>query len=236
MCCDKYSQYDKKYVFFIDILGFKNKIENSKTPEEIINIIDILRNDFYRQKNKKTKLNLNITQVSDCIVISFPKDTNFEMFQMLMIISYVQINAFIKHGLLLRGACTFDNIIHDEKYLFGKAYQNAYLLEEKKALYPRIIFPKTLIDNLSNGEKLHCMDILNNDDEYYYIDIFKNEIISSDNIQKQKELLEAAKKIINENIQKYNNILNKYNWLKESCNITIEEFNNKYNENVEIIK
>ena len=32
MCCNKYSKYDKKFVFFIDILGFKDLVETSNNP------------------------------------------------------------------------------------------------------------------------------------------------------------------------------------------------------------
>ena len=30
MCCSCYDKYEKKFVFFIDILGFKNIVETTK--------------------------------------------------------------------------------------------------------------------------------------------------------------------------------------------------------------
>ena len=79
MCCNEYSQYEKRFVFFIDVLGFSKKVENSTSPEEIKNIIDCLKQDFIRE-NKKHNLEYQITQVSDCIVISFKKSTRFKFF------------------------------------------------------------------------------------------------------------------------------------------------------------
>lgn len=226
MCCNKYSKYDKKFVFFIDILGFKNLVETSNNPIEIKQKIDLLKDDF-KEQNKKHSLKYEITQVSDCIIISFSINDKFKLYPMLLIISYVQANAFIKHRLLFRGAGTYGDIIHDKDYLFGKGYQKALNFESNFAEFPRIIIDKESFQDLkSQDEKASCLDLLKEDGDFYYIDFINNELYCDDSLNDKINFLNQCGKIIKENLQHEKNILKKYNWLKKNYNISITEFNN----------
>lgn len=225
MCCNKYFKYDKKFVFFIDILGFKNLVETSNNPIEIKQKIDLLKNDFYEQ-NKKHFLEYEITQVSDCIILSFSINDKFKMYPMLLIISYVQANAFIKHKLLFRGAGTYGDIIHDKNYLFGKGYQKALGLESEFAKFPRIIIDKKSFQEIKRqDEKASCMELLKEDGDFYYIDFINNELCGDDSVDDKINFLNQCGKIIKENLQHEKNILKKYNWLKNNYNISITRFN-----------
>jgi hypothetical protein len=42
-------------------------------------------------------------------------------------------------GLLIRGAITIGDIVHDDSIVFGPALNRAYELESQQAIYPRII-------------------------------------------------------------------------------------------------
>jgi hypothetical protein len=53
-------------------------------------------------------------------------------------------------GIFLRGAITYGKIFHTGRILFGSAYQNAFELESKKALNPRIIVDKSVLDFLKD--------------------------------------------------------------------------------------
>lgn len=229
MCCNKYSKYDKKFVFFIDILGFKNLVETSNNPMEIKQKIDLLKDDFDKQ-NQKHSLEYEITQVSDCIIISFSINDKFKMYPMLLIISCVQANAFIKYKLLFRGAGTYGNIIHDKDYLFGKGYQKALNFESNFAEFPRIIIDKESFQDLkSQDEKASCLDLLKEDRDFYYIDFINNELYCDDSVNDKINFLNQCRKIIKENLenpQHETNTLKKYKWLKKNYNISITEFNN----------
>lgn len=225
MCCNKYSKYDKKFVFFIDILGFKDLVETSNNPIEIKQKIDLLKKDFYEQ-NQKHSLECEITQVSDCIIISFSINDKFRMYPMLLIISYVQANAFIKHKLLFRGGGTYGDIIHDGNYLFGKGYQKALDLESEFAKFPRIIIDKKSFQEIKGqNEKASCMELLKEDGDFYYIDFINNELCCDDSIDDKINFLNQCGKIIKKNLQQEESILRKYKWLKKNYNIAITKFN-----------
>lgn len=235
MSCNDYSKYEKRFVFFIDVLGFSKKVEISTSPEEIKNIIDCLKQDFIRE-NKRHNLAYQITQVSDCIVISFEKSTRCKLLPMLLFINYMQTNALIKHGLLFRGAGTYGDLVHNDEYLFGTAYQEAYKLESKYAIYPRIIIKKSTLNELmSRNEKDACLTLLKEEDIFYYIDYLHNEIDSSDSVDKQKEFFITVRTLICKNLEAQPFFIDKYLWLKEKYNLAITNFNSKYHENLEEI-
>lgn len=234
MCCNKYSKYEKRFVFYIDVLGFSKKVENSTNPEEIKNIIDCLKQDFIRE-NKRHKLEYKITQVSDCIIISFKKDKNFKFLPMLLIISFLQANAFAKYGLLFRGAGTYGNVIHDDKYLFGTAYQKAYKLETKFARYPRIIIEKETIDKLFATEKEHCFEYLKEDGLFYYIDFLNSENTSDDSVEKKEEFYKNVGAKIKQELENCLKVRDKYMWLKYRYNEAVSKFNSTNSKNIEKI-
>lgn len=237
MCCNKYSKYEKRFVFYIDVLGFSKKVENSTKPEEIKNIIDCLKQDFIRE-NKRHKLEYQITQVSDCIIISFNICEKFKLLPIILIIEDLQANAFVKYGLLFRGAGIYGNMFHDNEYLFGTAYQDAYKLETKYATYPRIIIEKETIDKLFVTEKEHCLEYLQKEDElFYYIDFLGNENNSDDSIEEKEKFYNKAREIIKQGLNEYknNDVSKKYKWLKEKYNKAIQKFNKENNKNIEEI-
>lgn len=235
MCCNDYSKYEKRFVFFIDVLGFSKKVEISTSPEEIKNIIDCLKQDFIRE-NKRHNLAYLITQVSDCIVISFEKSTRCKLLPMLLFINYMQTNALIKHGLLFRGAGTYGDLVHNDEYLFGTAYQEAYKLESKYAIYPRIIIKKSTLNELmSRNEKDACLTLLKEEDIFYYVDYLHNEIDSSDSVDKQKEFFLTVRGFICKNLELQTHFVDKYLWLKEKYNLAIAYFNEKNNKNIDKI-
>ena len=235
MDCNVDLFYEKRFVFFIDVLGFSKKVEDSTSPEEIKNIIDCLKQDFIRE-NKRHNLEYQITQISDCIVISFKKSARFKFLSMLLFINYMQTNALIKYGLLFRGAGTYGNLVHNDEYLFGTAYQEAYKLESKYAIYPRIIIKKEIIKKLmSIEEQSACLELLREEDIFYYIDYFYNEVDSTDNVDKQKEFFITIRTIICKNLEAQPFFIDKYLWLKEKFNIAIENFNTQSDIKIEKI-
>lgn len=238
MCCNDFAKYEQRFVFFIDVLGFSKKVENSTKSEEIKNIIDCLKQDFIRE-NKRHNLEYQITQISDCIIISFKNQPseNFKLLSIILIIEYLQANAFVKYGLLFRGAGTYGNLIHNDEYLFGTAYQEVYKLETKYAIYPRIIIEKEILDKLFITEKEYCLEYLKDDELFYYIDFLGNENNSDDSIEEKEKFYNKAKEIIKRglNESKDKDVSRKYEWLKEKYNKAIHKFYKENNKNIEEI-
>jgi len=100
-------------------------------------------------RNSKT-----ITTFSDCLVISFKAIEKSEVFHTLLEIKWM-IMRLIYRGILCRGAITYGKLIHTDEVLFGPALTEAYILETKVALYPRVILHKDIIDLAGKAKSSH---------------------------------------------------------------------------------
>lgn len=213
-------EYKNCFVFFIDILGFKELIKKNNAAE-IRDIIEYFYKIFESDFSKPPYQNYNITQVSDCIVISFEKEPKFQLYMLLHIFFDLQSALLADKGVLIRGAGRFGKLYHDDKYLFGEAYQNAFYSEEKTAIYPRIIIPQDVFNQFTETEKDHCNELLKKDaDGMYYLDYINIDITDISN-NKKEEYRTKIKQRISDGIEKYKNnpdILIKYKWLETKFN------------------
>lgn len=188
--------YENRVTAFIDILGFKDMLsetvnkkgeDNPNKIDEIFAAYQTIRDvwdldkketDFRKSVPKNSK---RITSFSDCLVISFEAHEKIEIFYTLTEIKWM-IMRLIYKGILCRGAVTYGKLIHTDKVLFGPALAEAYILESKAALYPRVILHKDIIDlsskvkahyHSSNREREYVESLLVKDsDGMYYIDYF----------------------------------------------------------------
>ena len=180
--------YEDRVVCFLDVLGFQYHIERTvnKDGSDVEQNIDNLAQAFLDIRDlldidrpDERLGGQEVTQFSDSLVISFPAIEESGVFFALLNILWVQMN-LARHGLLVRGAVARGKLIHNLKVLFGPALIEAYLLETKAALYPRVIVSKSIIDlgiskrfkgNLPQHEEESIMDILKKDsDGMYYVD------------------------------------------------------------------
>lgn len=190
--------YQERIVLFIDILGFKdllndtvdkegNEIQSGidKVTEAYDSIRDVWdldkvdsKHKFLKRTSKQTK---RITIFSDCIVISFSAKEKSEIFYTLLEVKWMILRLIYK-GILCRGAITYGKLVHTDKFLFGPALVEAYILESKAANYPRVILDRSIIelagearvDNHTPEEEMEYVEsLLEKDlDGMYYIDYF----------------------------------------------------------------
>ncbi|MBO7101743.1 MAG: hypothetical protein J6V98_06960 [Bacteroidales bacterium] len=146
---EQYS-YERRIVCFIDILGFSNIIRNTTNVingnGELLKVCNALNriNDFRhiieKINNKKHLENIQTTQFSDSIVISFPwRENDRSIIVAFTIIKYMQVILIKEYNILLRGGIVIGDVIHNDKLLVGPAMIDAYMLESKCAFSPRII-------------------------------------------------------------------------------------------------
>jgi hypothetical protein len=132
--------YERKFVAFYDVLGWRRKIADAGDNPEMIQALkaavtgwSFLRNIDVQNRGFKTR----ITTFSDNVVISEPVEgPNFQLF--LFRLGCMQLIASWS-GILIRGAITVGDIVHDDSIVFGPALNRAYELESQQAIYPRII-------------------------------------------------------------------------------------------------
>ena len=239
--------YSQRYILFVDIIGFSNFIDS--TVDDIIsselkiqsfaNLIRFLKGEFAMpieedtendlslktSKRDKYLINVSITQFSDSFIISRETDNN-NIMELLLDACYIWLWGTY-FGFLFRGAITFGQIIHNNDFVFGPGFIQAYTLESKKANYPRIIIDNTIIDNLPVNDK--CTTLVKKDDDgLYYIDTFAGMDFIHRNKKSNEHRLKDIYKLISDGLnnnddaikQKYIWLQNKFNQYKTNYNVT----------------
>ena len=180
--------YERRIVCFIDILGFSNLVKDTENNgfrghSNLLNVCEALNklDDFRLTLSETMKIkDIRTTQFSDSIVISFPwnEEDNGIVSAFLLIKNY-QVFLVMQHGVLLHGGITIGDIIHNEKMIVGPAMIDAYTLESKCAINPRIIIDSQVVplfekafDRCRKNKHINIHLINKDDDNRYYIDYF----------------------------------------------------------------
>jgi len=246
-------EYEDRIVCFLDILGFKEHInrtvvgdstQRQENIKRIASAIDSIRyfTDADKIKQNSTK---KVTQFSDSIVISFLPNEESGVFYTLLELLWIQIN-LVMNNMLCRGGITRGELIHTEKILFGPAMINAYILESKAALYPRIILDESIIEagirahakhHYSYHELESIMSLLSQDsDGMYYIDYITKAQSELDEPDYDHPLyLQNLANIIENGLKATNpSILIKYYWLREKYNTYVKQVKEHYKDDIDI--
>ena len=184
----KQYSYERRIVCFIDILGFSNLVRatvNNGIDGKVnfMNIcgalykLDDLANTL---SEKMTMEDVRTTQFSDSVVISFPwKEEENSIVAAIFWIKNIQMFLIKEHCILLRGGVTIGEMIHNEKMIVGPAMIDAYALESKDAIYPRILIDSkvvplfnTAFDRCRINKNIDTHLVNKDDDDRYYIDYF----------------------------------------------------------------
>jgi|GEM_PF-663406 len=230
-------QYQEKLIAFIDILGFKDKIK--KSDENIIPLfVDTINSalkDYERYFNnsgdkqardmmgcKILPLNPDYYIFSDSIVFTM-KDEENNLIRFLTAIISLQ-KSFIKNDIFVRGAILKGKIFESKNgetnnsIVFGPGGVDAYEMESKEAIYPRILLSKEIVDKLykryneipENGLELLkrslLIYVLKDNDGAYFLDYLGYGLFWDFLEKKEAEFLIVHKK----------NILNQLDQIRES--------------------
>jgi hypothetical protein len=187
--------YENRIVAFIDILGFralldetvaKDGTDDPKRIDDVIHAYTSIREIWDLDKKSETHRlstysSKKVTIFSDSIVVSFIAEEPSEVFYTLLEIKWL-IMRLLNHKILCRGAVALGKLIHSDEYIFGPALVEAYTLESKAALYPRVILDRNIVDagttfksrdHTSRQEREYLESLLEKDsDGMYYIDYF----------------------------------------------------------------
>lgn len=120
----------------MDILGFKEAIERDDFFQ---NVYDVLHENYSEGHQTSPIFAKTFSDNVAWILPYFSDKPSVEAIN--LVISTIQSYQFrfIKKGIFLRGATTIGKIFHDDLILYGKSLIEAYELESKIAIYPRII-------------------------------------------------------------------------------------------------
>lgn len=160
-------EYKKGFVAFIDVLGFKDMINNSnqENNDKVENYLNIVN----EQLKKLDELNnFKSIVISDSIILSMEiseKDIEGNIGTLSLLcnaIKTIQQN-LAKNDIWLRGAVSYGDIYFDNerKQVIGKGYINACLLESNYAIYPRVILDNKIVEFLQFKSSEDCISRIN---------------------------------------------------------------------------
>jgi 6,7-dimethyl-8-ribityllumazine synthase len=146
-------RFENRFIAFVDILGFSDLIERMsredrlfKTVRDALGSVDKQARIFKRYRSdvegklfkdgssSVSSSDLQMTAFSDCYVLS-------EVEKAWHVVAAVQAlgSQFLAEGILTRGAVVQGQAYHKDRVLFGSGIIEAYELESKVAVYPRIL-------------------------------------------------------------------------------------------------
>ncbi|TQQ84249.1 hypothetical protein EXD82_07910 [Peptacetobacter hominis] len=219
--------YSNRVVAFIDILGFKNLVSNPTNQNKIFSLMQYLKSE--KNRNYKTEYSLSdlgreITIFSDSIVISYDLSFKGQIFYILLDIIHFQLD-IANMGILLRGGVSIGSLYHNKEIVFGPAMINAYNLESKNAIYPRIILDSEIFNFVSYNPSLHytpaeeleyILSLLKQDFDGFYFTDFLNQYTELDKPENIFILINKLKNIIHNylhNVKSPLEVKQKYIWL-----------------------
>lgn len=176
--------FNNRFLLYIDILGTNHT--NEKSLLEIISFFNKSKSNFNiittpKQNSTEYKIIPEISSFSDHIVISLPEETKIigdsfmdKRFVLDKLLEYGQFihQRALESGMLVRGAITLGPLIHEGNVVIGTALNEAVKLEEKTAVYPRVIASSSIMNLLSSelqGFK-GAIPLIRDFDGLYYID------------------------------------------------------------------
>lgn len=147
-------QYEDRYVAFIDILGFKNLIERSDgvSPEvaieELVRALEVphevdLKGIILGRIGDISASRHSLTAFSDCVAVS----TIATEQGLMNLLFHVRAILFrlLRLGFLARGGIALGSVYHQDGKILGPAMLEAYRLEHRVAIYPRVVLGSTVL-------------------------------------------------------------------------------------------
>lgn len=140
-------RYEERYLAFIDVLGFSDIIKKTRNQPELISVVHEALVGITRTavSSRSSILGIQATSFSDNVVISLPLSGPglFHLFGLINNFSQELLGL----GMLFRGAIAKGAALHTEHVIFGPALVEAYNLETKVSLHPRIMLSDPVLED-----------------------------------------------------------------------------------------
>lgn len=166
------------YYAFLDVMGYKEYL-NSDMRNGTTAFKDKLVASF-RVFEEVGQGNIHYKSISDSIFVSSPNS----VVEFLATIKKVYIS-FLRNGLLLRGGIAYERHFENNSITYSLALTEAYNLESKHSLYPRILIQPAIIEKAKNekaqGTNNNMELIANNNLTIKCGDYYQLHIVDSEN-------------------------------------------------------
>lgn len=184
-----------KYVAFLDILGFKNRIRGLKAEEakDLIRAFSGTIFDIFKEKNSDSKINGYI--VSDSVILYSEDDKKDSLEALIKLTREICEKEFIKNSILIRGAIEkgeFDKVPAEERLdlekglIVGEAYIDAYVGEGSVKVMGVILSEDVYEDIKDILDPNITKDIVEEkkDKKYYLLRYINVDFLCKDNLTK----------------------------------------------------
>ena len=143
-------------------------------------------------------------------------------------------------GIFCRGAITKGKLFHKERVLFGSSYIKAYKLEEKQAIYPRVIIDPDILDffDLSDNKMPLAPAFYGKDKDGIYYQRYWTWYLFPPYAGGWDNYLMIVRHKIIENLNKFKEVekaKEKYVWLKDEFNSLVTWWSDFELEGIELI-
>ena len=140
-----------KVVAFLDVLGFKTILNNRERTQLYFNEVISEIENLKKLKTTQGKI-LHAVLISDSVVLSYPyEDSIINLRELIVAVAKIQ-SRLMFHGIWLRGAITIGELeiqnYKDAQVVVGQGLADAYELETRLAIYPRVIIDARVYQRL----------------------------------------------------------------------------------------
>lgn len=184
--------YVEQFTAFIDFLGITEATVKSdeKARSEILRLLlqlSMLRGEFNIQSEKNptgktTYLYPAVSTFSDHVVMSYQlgairsDESDESLVAIAVLHHFTQLltrlaAAALKLGFLIRGGATIGMLHHENGVVFGEALIDAYKIESRTAIYPRVVLSSNITSRQS-WMKPSALWLTKDDDGLYYANYF----------------------------------------------------------------
>ena len=213
--------YEEKLVAFIDILGVKDKVmkEGGYDAAEVVNLMKQIRVYVETECSSLAKAGkLRSLQIGDGFFIISDTDCINEMCK---ILSMVQWHVLVDSQMLLRGVLTAGKVnVEEDRCFIGPAVIEALELEERNAIFPRIIYENKTIEKYINKVNVNFEHIREDEDKIKYLDFIQynmdTEQLTVEKLEQlltKKEVKKTLEEVYKKKICKEKDTAQKYGWL-----------------------
>lgn len=219
--------YAEKYVAFIDIVGFKTVVKmgdcDPAQRERLRGAISELRKTMC----EIPRLDVVVSQFSDCVVISAKKDKE-GLCALLEAVILLSRN-LLSHEFLVRGGLAVGGLHHEAGTVYGLGMISAYELETDKGGFPRTIISEDVAQDITAYGLQKYVAIDPKDERIFVHFLLHFELYRPTPIYAGKEILEPFGKWITNFVLKSCRKLSptdartraKYEWLMEYWNCKV---------------
>lgn len=223
-------------IAYIDLLGTKEYIDKGE-DDEIFSLIYeafTIATKFVESKSWGfDDLKLKIFSDNILVAIKCEKKELADAFENISAFLIMLFSMFVMRGVFFRGGITYGKLAIDDTIVWGKGLVEAVQLEEKIAIYPRIVLSSSLVELLKsflqkneNFEKVYSC--FTDCDGCAYLDYFYY------GKESNGKMLDTSNKFTDEKLSVTKNprVVQKYLWHKNYLKLVEEKFDSSTNNNL----